>query len=111
MVVDLAAVMAKLEELSHQQEELSQQQHEMGMMLRKITVPTETINIREAAKRLTRSTKWVHNLHVRQVFTDGRAPELRTRGSALVFYADEIEVYRTEGEKGVARLRRELGRK
>lgn len=100
---DTAAILAKLDAV------LSEQ-HELRRLVHRITVPVEVCNLREAAKRLCRSTKWVKTLVARGVFTDGRSPDRRVGGADLIFYADEIDIYRTEGERGVNRLRTELGR-
>lgn len=97
-------------EIHRKLDALLAEQHELRRLMHRMTVPVETLNLRETARRLSRSTKWVRRIQAKQVFTDGRPPELRVAGADLVFYADEIDVYRTDGEKGVARLRRELGR-
>lgn len=101
---DNAAILAKLDAILTEQ-------HELRRLVHRMAVVTETITIDEAARRLFRSRRSVENLAARQVFTDGRPPDKRVRGSPLVFYADEIEVYRSDGEAGVARLRKELGRR
>ena len=98
-----AAILAKLDAIL-------QEQHAIRQLVRRLTVVTETISTAEAARRLSRSVSTVEQLVARGVFTDGRAPEKRVPGSARVFYADEVEVYRSDGEPGVARLRAELGR-
>lgn len=85
--------------------------HEFRRIINRLVLPAEVINVAEAARRLARSAKTLRLLHARRVFTDGRAPECRRAGSPLVFYADEIETYREEGERGVKRLREKLGRK
>ncbi len=100
---DFAMVIAKLDAVLTEQ-------HELRRLVHRITVPVDVVNIAEAAKRLSRCKRTVKALVARGIFTDGRAPENRVRGADLVFFADEIEVYRTEGEKGVKRLRKELGR-
>jgi hypothetical protein len=85
-------------------------QHELRRLVHRMTVVTETIRIAEVARRLSRSTRTVESLVARRVFTDARPPDNRVQGADLVFYADEIEVYRTDGVRGVERLRKELGR-
>lgn len=84
--------------------------HELRRLVHRIAVPLETVNLAEAARRLCRSTKTVKRLHARRLFSDGRPPELRVAGADLVFFADEIDAYRLEGEMGVKRVREELGR-
>lgn len=101
--LDNAAILAKLDVVIAEQ-------HELRRILHRLAVPVETINLAEAAKRLCRSTKWVKRIQVKRVFTDGRPRDRQVAGADLVFFADEIEVYRAEGEKGVKRLRHELGR-
>jgi hypothetical protein len=100
---DFAAVLAKLDIVIAEQ-------HELRRLVHRMTVVTEVVNLKEAARRLSRTTRTVEKLFARNVFSDGRAPDNRVRGANLVFYADEVEVYRAEGVKGVARLRKELGR-
>lgn len=100
---DFATVMAKLDAILAEQ-------HELRRLVHKMTIVTETINLAEAARRLSRSEVTIRRLVARAIFSDGRAPENRKPGADLVFYADEIEIYRSEGEKGVKRLREHLGR-
>ncbi len=101
--IDLAMIASKLDAVL-----LSQ--HKLQQLVHRMTVPVDVLSLDEAANRLCRSKSTVRLLHVRRVFTDGRAPERRIARSPLIFYADEIEAYRSEGEKGVKRLRVELGR-
>lgn len=84
--------------------------HELRRLVHRIAVPLETVTLTEAARRLCRSTKTVKRLHARRLFSDGRPPELRVAGADLVFFADEIDAYRLEGEMGVKRVRESLGR-
>lgn len=100
---DGAAILARLDAILAEQ-------HELRRLVHRMTVVTETINLKEAARRLSRSPDTVKGLAARGIFSDGRAPENRVAGAALVFYADEIEVYRADGRAGVERLRKELGR-
>lgn len=100
---EFAAILAKLDAVL-------QEQHELRRMVNRLTLPVEVVNIAEAARRIARSTRTVKSLVARGIFSDGRAPETRVRGADLVFFADEIEVYRIEGERGVKRLREQLGR-
>lgn len=100
---DMAKVLAKLDVVIAEQ-------HELRRLVHRLTVVVDVVNIKEAARRLSRCVRTMKLLAARRIFTDGRAPENRVRGADLVFYADEIEVYKLEGAKGVARLREELGR-
>lgn len=84
--------------------------HAIKRIVHRLAVPVDVLNSAAAAERLSRSVKTIKRLHARGIFTDGRAPGNRKPGADLVFLADEIEVYRAEGEAGVRRLRDELGR-
>lgn len=99
---DVAEILAKLDAILTEQ-------HELRRLVHRMTVPVEVCNLTEAARRLSRSTKWVKQLVARQVFTDGRPPGKRVAGADLLFLADELDVYRAEGERGVERLREDLG--
>lgn len=100
---DLTAVLAKLDAVLAEQ-------HELRRLVHRMTVPVEVVSLAEAARRLSCSTKSVKRLHAGRLFTDGRPPEKRVAGADLVFYADEIDAYRADGERGVKRLREQLGR-
>lgn len=104
---DFATVLAKLDAVL---DAVLAEQHELRRLVHKIAVPIQTVSLTEAAARLCRSTKWLKRVQARAVFTDGRPPDRRVAGADLVFFADEIEVYRLEGEPGVRRLRAEMGR-
>lgn len=84
--------------------------HDLKRLFHRMLLPAEVVPTAEAARRLGCCTKTVNTLAVRGVFTDGRPPGKRVAGNARLYYADEIEVYRAEGEAGVRRLRFGLGR-
>ncbi len=101
--VTSAAILAKLDAVL-------QEQHELKRLVHKLAAPVDVLHARQAAERIGRSTRTLERMLLSGVFTDGRAPGARTKGSPRLFFTDELDVYRLEGEAGVLRLRVELGR-
>lgn len=71
----------------------------------KIETPVVTLALDQAEERAGRTLDRANRLGV---FTDLRGG--KTQGSKRMYYADEIDAFRTDGAEGVRRLRRELGR-
>jgi len=86
------------------------EQHELRRLVHRMTVPVDVLSRDQAAKRLGVSLHTLKRLTARAIFTDARSPERRSAGVNRVYYADEIDTYRSEGKKGVERLRKEFGR-
>jgi hypothetical protein len=105
-----AGLKAALAEQGAKLDAVLAEQHELRRLVHRMTVPVDVVLIDEAAKRIGTSRRTLERLTARGVFSDGRAPERRGAGSDRVYFADELEVYKHEGAKGVARLREELGR-
>lgn len=89
---------------------LATQLHRLTAMVARLCVPVDVIHTADVAKLLGRCEGTVKVLFARGVFTDARPPGRRGKGAPRLTYADEVTVYRAEGEAGVRRLRRELGR-
>lgn len=102
-VSDNTAILAKLDVLIAEQ-------HELRRLVHKLAVPVDVLLSRDAAKRIGVSLRTLEGLTSTGLFSDARAPERRGRGSPRTYFTDELDVYRTDGEVGVKRLRRELGR-
>lgn len=100
---DMAAILAKLDAVLAEQ-------HELRRLVHRMTVPVDVLSTGEAAKRLGCAGSTMERLAARSIFTDARAPERRVTGCPRIYYADEIDAYRAEGERGVNRIRDELGR-
>ena len=82
--------------------------HRLEVLIRsKLSPPVEQMTLAHAA-RLGFPRRTLSRLVAAGVFTDDRA--MRRSGAPVRLYADELRVYRTDGEEGVMRLRRELGR-
>ncbi len=101
--IDLATIASKLDAVLFEQ-------HQLRQLLHRMTVPVNVLSASQASSRLGVSASTLDRITARAVFTDARAPERRVKGAPRTYYADEIDVYRSEGEKGVKRLRVELGR-
>jgi hypothetical protein len=100
---DFAAVLAKLDAVIDGQ-------HELRRLVHRMTVVVDVLSSPVAAKRLGVSVRTLERITARGIFTDARAPERRVPGADRVYFADEVQVYITDGERGVERLRKELGR-
>lgn len=86
------------------------EQHELRRLVHKMTVVVEVLTTEQAAARLGRHVNTLTRLAARRVFTDARPVGRQVMGSPRLYYADELEAYRSGGENGVKRLRKELGR-
>lgn len=86
------------------------EQHELRRLVHRMTVPVSVLTTAQAAERIGRSERVLCTITARGVFTDGRSPQNRVKGAPRLYYADELDVYRSEGEAGVRRLRAALGR-
>jgi hypothetical protein len=84
--------------------------HDLRAHVYRLALPVDVLTQQQAAARLGKCSRTLHTLATRGVFSDGRAPGNRVKGSPRLYYADEIDVYRAEGEAGVRRLRGEVGR-
>jgi hypothetical protein len=100
---EFATILAKLDAVLAEQ-------HELRRLVHRMTVVVDVLQMPEAAQRLGVSPRTVERLAARCVFTDARSPERRLARVARLFFADELDVYRIEGERGVKRLREALGR-
>lgn len=74
----------------------------------KIATPVSSLTTHEAAEVLSCSVGSVRRLLERDLFTDVRAG--KRCGSPWKVLADELEVYRLEGEASLSRFRRDMGR-
>lgn len=82
--------------------------HRLETLIRaKLAPPVRQLRLAEAAK-LGFARRTLQRMVARRVFTDDRAG--KRKGSPVKLYEDELKVFRTDGEKGVLRLREELGR-
>ena len=79
-----------------------------NVIVQRLEPPATLLRIDEAAKRAGISVPTMRRLDARGVFTDHRRG--KGQGSMRTYYADEIDTYRQYGERGVQRLREELGR-
>lgn len=86
------------------------QNHAILRQLQRLGTPVDLLDTDGAAAAAGVSTKTLHRMAARGVFTDGRPPGKRCKQSPRRWYADECAVYRTEGEAGVRRLREVQGR-
>jgi hypothetical protein len=84
--------------------------HDVKRVVYRLAVPVDVLTHAQAASRLGRSERTLSTLAARGVFTDGRAPGNRVKGAPRLYYADELDVYRAEGEAGLRHLRETLGR-
>lgn len=101
---------ATIAELAARIEELTLTVHRLERTVRcKVAAPVDRLTLEEAAVRLGRSTAGFEHVVRSGLFTDPRPADKR-RGSKRLFLADEIDVYATDGERGVERLRADLGR-
>jgi hypothetical protein len=100
---DNAAILAKLDAVLAEQ-------HSLRLLVHRLTVPVDVLNIEQAAARLAVSVRTMERLTARELFTDARPPGRRVARVPRVYYADELEIYRTEGEPGLREHRERFGR-
>lgn len=98
-----SAILAKLDAVLAEQ-------HELRRLVHKLAVPVNVLDKAAAAARIGVSARTLERVTAAAVFTDARPPERRTAGTSRRYYADELDVYRSDGAAGVRRLRDQLGR-
>ncbi len=107
--VDLARLVRTVEAVAAQVEGLTLQVHRAEATLRsKVSAPVHTLSVGECVKLHGCSEKTIRRLLARQVFTDSRGG--RRSGSEWRIFADEFELWRTDGPQAVARFRERMGR-
>ena len=95
--------------LTEKIERLETAVHQLTVALRtRLEVPAELLRIDAAAKRMGIAPSTLAKLSAKGIFTDNRAG--KGQGSTRLFYGDECDCYRHDGEQGVARYRAEMGR-
>lgn len=104
---ELRAIVAAA--VREQTEPLALQVHRLEATLRsKVSAPVVKLTAAEAAARLRKHVKTVHRLLAKRLFTDCRGG--KASGSPWLIYADELDVYDTDGEEALARFRERMGR-
>jgi hypothetical protein len=105
----LAEVVKRLEGLERASETLAEAVRKLEAVVRvKIATPVVSLSTTEAADILGCSVGHLRRLLERDLFTDVRAG--KRSGSPWRLMADEVDIYRLEGEDSLTRFRREMGR-
>lgn len=86
------------------------QNHHLLRLVQQLSIPVEVMRCEQAAKCLGVSAKTLKRWAATGIFTDARPLEKQRTTVARVFFADEIEAYRGEGEAGVRRVQKVKGR-
>jgi len=106
---DYGKVLTKLDDLTKSNALVADALHKLrNAIVQRLEPPATLLRIGDAAKRAGISVPTMRRLDARGVFTDHRRG--KGQGSMRTYYADEIDTYRQYGERGVQRLREELGR-
>jgi hypothetical protein len=109
--MDAAKLEALLAQLMAKLEVIMTLNHQVLRELQRLSTPVDLVDTEEAARRAGVSVRTLVRLTAMQVFTDGRPPEKRGTKAPRRYYADEVNLYRTEGEDGVRRFQEEQGRR
>lgn len=95
--------------LAERVEELAAVVHRLTTTIQsRLAPPVDRLTLQEAAKRIGIGASTLSKVSSRGVFSDARPNKVA--GSKRLYLADELDAYAADGEAGVARLRKLLGR-
>ena len=108
LLAELTAAVRRLEK-KVENDELVLTVHRLERLVSaKLDDPVALLTLEQAAEVVGRSPRVFEKVVRRGAFTDPRGEKVR--GSKRLLFADEVKAYRSDGLKGVQRLRRTLGR-